>query len=841
MTPFSAKQLAAELQRLQRQIAELLGLSGNAINAGIVSQAIEQLQPLQLAVSWDEDIQRLQVTSGSVLFEDGSAATLAGTVTDLPWPDAGLLFVTLLIEKQPVSVENKFKRVVELEAYPSSYLQLMTKAEYDAADKSHCVLLAVLTNTGSQRDIDQTGLYYGQNRKNAVVKDVEHRAASGKYTSAANPHGIGIDEIDVNGVTLLSQLFQTGYMVPKETEYGIPGKRVSFKLDHEISIDPIGRFVAAGHYYAVLQAMPTSKPHARNAVTGYEVAVTWIEGTSLIDFGFNDPGAVIVSVIQAADLELVPKRLQSTSLDFRGVVDGPVVSGGKVVAPDKSTCDLGKFDGLSLDIAVEVDNAGLIKTSPQVIEVATISDTKSMTADATSLDSYSQLAIGVVNSPMKSPVPNPDGSIVVTSTSFIGTRRLIYSISCTGNVEFLNLASPGWAGALVAEVTSEWTGYVKRNGQALASHYWRRSGSRVYIDVRAVRDGDMFMYVVDSFDSGRNVTGHIEVIGTAATPSGVAATASISLLTNALDSTDVITVSFGSATNYVKLVAGLNFSVGATVELTAMSICAALNNNVLFKRRAIASYANERVSITARRPGTDGNQYTLSATSETENKFDVDNFSGGSATYEESKYDVVGLGFKINQPIGNLPAGAKLRVYMTGNIKSDSDAKLYYLLDERSLENGPDHHFNVSTALVDELASSAWYNADKAFYAKISVSGIDVNGAQATETIELDDLSCYEPTFPQQQRSRFAFTKRAWKKIDRWIALDTKNVGSTKLVFMAGARNKGSARCKIANVDHAGSELAVFDARLLKPSTLNRNPVDQQATFIGSLALRSFK
>lgn len=840
MTPFSAKQLDVELQRLQKRIAELLGLSGNAINAGIVSQAIEKLQPLQLAVSWDAEIQRLQVTRGSVLFEDGSAATLSGTVTDLPWPDASLLFVVLLIETKPVTVENKFKRTVELESYPGSYLQLMTKTEYDAADRSHCVLLAVLTNNGAQRDVDQTSLYYEQNRKNAVVRDVAHRASAGKYTSPANPHGIGIDEIDVNGVTLLSQLFQTGYMVPKETEYGIPGKRVSFKLDHEISIDPIGRFVEAGHYYAVLQAMPTSKPHVRNAVTGYEVAA-WIEGTSLIDFGFTDPGAVIVELVQAIDLELVPKRLQSTALEFRGVLEGPVVSGGKVVAPDKSTCDLGKFDGLSLDIAIEVDSAGLLKTSPQVIEVATISDTKSMTADAVTLDSYSQLAIGVVDSQMRSPIPQPDGSISVASAEFIGTRRLIYSISCDGNVEFLNLTSPGWTGALVASVTSEWTGYVKRNSEVLASHYWRRSGSSIYVDSRAVRDGDVFVYVVDAFDSGRNLTGHVEVVGTAPTPNGVAATASISLLTNALDSSDVITVAFGSSTNYVKLAAGINFSVGLTIEATAMSISAALNNNALFKRRAVASYANERVSITAKRLGVEGNQYTLSATSETENKFDVDNFSGGSATYEESKYDVVGLGFKINQPMGTLPPGAKLRVYMTNNVKSDSDAKQYYLLAERSIENGPDHSFNVSTAMVDELATAAWYDVDKAFYAKISVSGVDVNGAQATETIELNDLSCYEPTFPRQQRSRFAFTKRAWKKIERWIALDTKNVGSTKLVFMAGARNKGSVRCKIASVDHAGSELAVFDARLLKPSTLNRNPVDQQATFIGALALRSFK
>jgi hypothetical protein len=235
-----------------------------------------------------------------------------------------------------------------------------------------------------------------------------------------------------------------------------------------------------------------------------------------------------------------------------------------------------------------------------------------------------------------------------------------------------------------------------------------------------------------------------------------------------------------------------------------------------------------------------GNQYTLSATSESDNKFDVENFSGGSATYEESKYDVVGLKLKINQPAGKLPDGTKLRVYMTDNIKSDDDAKRYYLMDERNVENGPDHFINVTTAVVDELGTDVWYDADKAFYAKISISGTDVNGAQATETIELDDLSCYEPVFPREERSRFTFTKRAWRKIDRWIALDVKNVGSSKLVFMAGARNKGSTRCKIAAVDHTGAVAAVTDARLLKPSTLNRNPIDQQAALIGGLALRSF-
>lgn len=840
MTPFSSKLLAADLSRLQLRIAELLGLSGNEINAGIVSQSIERLQPLQLAASWNETTQRLQVTSGSALFADGSAATLSGDVTDLPWPEDSKLFMVLLIETSSVQVLNKFNRSVELESYPTSYLQLMTLAEYDAADKTHCVLLAVLTNNGAQRDIDQTGLYYKLNRLNSVIKDVAHRAQAGKHVSDANAHGIAIDDVDINGVTLLSQLFQTGYIVPKETEYGIPGKRISFKLDHEISIDPIGRHVKPGHYYAVLQAMPTSKPLVRRATNGYEIGATWIEGTALLDFGETDPGSVIVDFVSVSDLELVTKRTQSAALDFKGAVIGPVVSGGRVVESERMTCDLGKFDGLSLDVAVEVDSAGVLKTSPQVIEVAAINDVKSMTVDATKLDNYSQLAIGVVDSPMCSPIPNPDGAISVVSTNFIGTRRVMYAYSVEGSSQELALFELPWGGAYVALVMSSWTGHVKRNGQVLAEHYWRRYDLSLYVDSRAVRAGDVFTYECDAFDSGRNLSGYVEIVGTAPTPSGIAATASISLLTNELDSNDVITVSFGSATNYVKLVAGVNFNVGSNIEATAASIAHALNTNVLFKRRAVASFANERVSITASRLGTDGNQYALSATSESDNKFDVENFSGGSATYEESKYDVVGLKLKINQPAGKLPDGTKLRVYMTDNIKSDDDAKRYYLMDERNVENGPDHFINVTTAVVDELGTDVWYDADKAFYAKISISGTDVNGAQATETIELDDLSCYEPVFPREERSRFTFTKRAWRKIDRWIALDVKNVGSTKLVFMAGARNKGSTRCKIAAVDHTGAVAAVTDARLLKPSTLNRNPIDQQAALIGGLALRSF-
>lgn len=840
MTPFSSKLLTADLNRLQLRIAELLGLSGDSVNPGIVSQSIERLQPLQLAVSWNETTQRLQVTSGAALFADGSAATLSGDVTDLPWPDDSKLFMVLLIEVNNVQAMNKFNRPVELETYPTSYLQLMTPAEYDATDKTHCVLLAVLTNTGAQRDIDQTELYYKLNRLNSVIKDVTHRAQAGKHVSDANAHGIAIDDVDINGVTLLLQLFQTGYIVPTETDYGIPGKRVSFKLDHEISIDPIGRYVSPGHYYALLQAMPTSKPLVRRVVTGYEVEATWIEGTALLDFGETDPGSVVVDFVAVSDLELVMKRVQSAALDFKGAVIGPVVSSGRVVESERATCDLGKFDGLSLDVAVEVDSTGALKTSPQIIEVVAINDAKSMTADPTKLDNYSQLAIGVVDSPMSSPIPNPDGSISVISTNFIGTRRVMYSYAVEGSAQELALFELPWGGAYIALVMSSWTGHVKRNGQVLADHYWRRYDLSLYVDSRAVRAGDVFTYECDAFDSGRNLSGYLEIIGTAPTPTGIAATASISLLTNDLDVSDVITVSFGSATNYVKLVPGVNFNVGSNVEATASSIAHALNTNMLFKRRAVASSANERVSITATRLGTDGNQYTLSATSESDNKFDVENFSGGSATYEESKYDVVGLKLKINQPAGKLPDGTKLRVYMTNNIKNDSDAKLYYLMDERNVENGPDHYINVTTAVVDEAGTEAWYDADKAFYAKISISGTDVNGAQATETIELNDLSCYEPTFPRQERSRFAFTKRAWRKIDRWIALDVKNAGSTKLVFMAGARNKGSARCKIASVDHAGDVASVTDARLLKPSTLNRNPIDQQAALIGGLALRSF-
>jgi hypothetical protein len=837
---FSEALLSSDLQGLQTAISKLLGLSGNMIISGIISQVSETLEPSQLAVTWDATQERLHITTGTALFPDGSAATLSGDITDLQWPDNDKLFLVLTIESISATTTNKFNRTVELERYPTSYVELMTSVEYDARNVEHSILLAVLTKSDTQRDIDQTALYYSQNRPNAAIADVEHRAAKGKYTNAANAHGISIDDLSVNGVTLLAQLFPTGYVVPSESDYGIPGRRTAYQLDYEISIDPIGRFVAPGRYYAILPAIPTAKPLVQATDTGYEVAADWVDGTTLMDFGFSHPGPVTVTLTHSNDLEIVPKRMFSAVIDFRAVTEGPVIAGGRVVEPEAQSCDLGKFAGLSLDIAVEVDSTGVLKTAPQLIEVASLADTSAMTVDATSLDVYSQIALGVVNSPMKKQIRNPSGSIMILDKNFIGTRRLIYTLASTGDEAILMLQAH-WAGAYYALVQSEWDGIVRRNGQILGSHYWRRHDNFVFIDARAVRDGDVFTYVVDPFESGRNSKGYIEVIGTGAVPSGMAATASIDLLSNALDASDEITVSFGSATNYVSLAAGVDFNVGQTTENTAFSLAVALNNNPLFQRRAIASSVAERVSITVNKLGVEGNTYSLSATSVASNKFDVTNFAGGSATYAESEYDAVNMYFKINQPQGTLPNGTKLRMYMTKSIRNDSDAKQYFLIEERDVMDGPDHYCKISTAIIDNMSTDPGYDEDKAFYVKLQIAGIDATGAQATESIELNDLSCYEPANPEKERSSFAFTSRAWRKLTRWVVLDSKNVGNTRLAIMAGARNRGSARCKIANVEHNGTVSAITDARMLKPSTLNRGPVDQQAGLIGGLALRNFQ
>lgn len=840
MKQFSHASLQHAIDALDKSIASLLGLSGDEVGYGIVSLAIESKQPVNLAVSWSEDLQRLSISSGTAVFKNGGAATLDNSINDLPWPDLAKLYVVLAINQVDSTVLNKFKRSVVLEGYPESYVALFTPDEYEVLDQNKVVLIGVLTRSSNQSDIDATAIYTAENRPTATVLDVDHRYKRGKNFNHSNAHGLEIDDLNVNGLTLLTQLFTSGYMVPVESDFAIPGRREAIKIDHAISIDSIGRLVEPGHYYFVLPGIPVAKPLAQSTETGYEIEIAWTQSKPIIDFGLTHPGEVIITWVRVKDLEISTRSFYSSTLEFKSIVDGPVVSDGMIVEAESTDIDLGKFDGVSINMSVEIDKNGVLQSAPRLIDTAVIASKKNMESSAVELEEYSQLSVAVVNSPNKKVFRNPDGSIDVLSTDFIGTRRLTYTVIGAPISEMLVLMPTPWSGSHIASVTG-WHGRVMRDGQALNDRYWRRHGNNIYIEDRAIRPGSVFTYEANEFETNRFKRGFKEAVGTKLPPTGIAATASIELLSNSLSAGDIIYVRFDANSNPVQIEAGVDYAVGMNTSVTASNIVAKLNSNTLFYRRAVASSSGSLIVITARVLGTNGNNYSLSAYSTgSSNKFDVVDFDGGGS-YKENKYDLVGLDFNLYQPQGVLPPGSKIRVYVTNVINDEKAALIYYKLIDLDVAGNPKHRIAVTPALVDSIDESVTYDLNKTFYAKIQIAGTDVNGSQATEIIELDDLNCFEPEDPMIEYSEFKSTGKAWRNITRWTLLDSKNEADTKVVFTANALNRGGSSCKLADIDHRGSVRSVSDNRLLKPSTLTSIPQDQRSALIGGLALKAFK
>lgn len=839
MRHVSPELLDQQIQALRKGMARLVSYSGNALTSGIVSNVLEAIVPTNFNVTWNTDTQRLTITSGTVVVPSGSAVTLPNTLSDLTWPNYEYVFVVAIAGSSASTTTDWFGRTQTSIVQGTSTITLLDEVAYEAADKDNLVLLGVLVKSELESgeydyEVDTSSLFFSQNRPTFSIADVYHRSLASSYASQFNPHGLQVSDLALNGLTLLHQTCSTGYINPPSEQFGIPGALNKETLSSFLQ-DPLGKIVAPLCYYLMLPSVPVTTPVVVDSQTGYTIPSTWLPGTPYIQFGESRPNPLTITWYNVSDLEVLPKSFYGDQIDVRAVVTGPVVADGNVITPSASTFDLGAYKGLSLDLSLGMNGSAANIISPPILDSAALATQTSMSIPAITLTSTSQLAFALTSSPNKNWIQPPTGSIAVTSTSFIGTYQLLYTIVNAATSQTLTFVAAPYA--YVATLTPS-AGSLYRDGNIVPAAYWNIVGNSIYLDNRAWRATSVFTYQSTALESNRFVNEFVATTGTNATPSGIAASASIDLLSNNLNANDSIRVTFESGNQSVKLSAVTNFAVGANTTITATNIASALNTNALFHRRAIASSSGALISITSLILGTAGNAYALEATSgDGTNKFDVSSFSGGGA-YQQNANDLVGLAFTLNQPNSDLPTGSLARVYITNEISSATTT--YYKLLDIPLTGANSYDVVVTSAVVSSIDQNTIYDTSTKLALTLQISGTDSGGTQVTETIAISDIDCFEPANPKTYRSGLVFSQNVYSKLSSWTVSNSSNIGSTNLVVLASPSGSDPGIVDIAEVSYYGSTTAVVDSRVLAPATINEVAIDQSTALLGGIALRSF-
>ena len=802
---------------------------------GIVSDSVEAVSQNKLAVSFNEQFQRLQVTPGTFVTPAGQVFTVPSQVSDLLWPETHLLYVVLYSGMTGSNAVDAYGDETLARTVPSYYLAVLTHDDLKTLG-SAAVVIAVLRRSVEIDEVDVTNIVLPQNRHVFSIYDLEHEAQGKEVGDPRNPHGLGLDQVRIGGVSLLRQMHPYGFIVAKDSEAaGVPGTFVAKTIEDQAQVDPVGRVVLPGHFYIVLDAYPTQMPKVVSTTTEAEIKFTWKPGTNVFDFGTTDPGSIRIEYFQVKDAEISSREV-SQVVEFKPASEGAVISDGSIVYPEPGRVDVSAYAGLALDIDVLADANGGYTLVPEMVGSIRPAQAKSpTTALPYTLQSVSQLAFGVVGSGLAGRVQPPMGRLDVTGLGFSGRYRFMYTVSVPAVTETLSFVSTGF-GSWSAQVQLP-GGTLLRGRKVVNPRYYNIVDGVMYLETRAYDAKSVFTYTIPAEESKRFIRGYTEATGTNEKPSGLAAKGSIHIFAP-LSVGDAVVVQFDTVNPIVRKVFGTDFT-GADLDETAVSLAAALNSDALFRIKALAYATENTVVVTAKALGSEGNSYIVTVDASTAStKFAVYPMTGGSS-YKPTIQDVTGCVLRLRQPNQGFPAGSKLRVYMTNDLDQGGDEKLYYHVNDVGLVSGA-HVYDLALTqpVTDGINTNAvGYDLGGQFNATVVVQGQDGNGGTVTDTVVLADNTIFE-TNAFGDPLQFVTTQGAYASVTSVVVTEAANIGAVRIVVLGQALSRNSSKSRVAEIATSREGVtAVRDTRIMHPASLTSNPVTQSAALYFGLSL----
>lgn len=832
MTPFSSANLQDQLDAINSAVTKFLDIALMS-GYGIVSANNESVAPENIKVVVDAETGKLEVTPGLFVTPSGQVGEVTGVIDDLIWPDTQIMYVVLYSTTTEIRAVSEYEEDVVAMTDTAFSVAVLDRAGLTTLGDSG-VVIAVLRRSAELDEVDLTSLSYPENRPTASVTDNIHRSRTRYAPTTTNVHGIGIDQVAANGMSLLRQIHNIGFLaMPAGNVYGIPGKLVSVVVAGQAQQSAIGRYVAPGLFYYAMSAYPVARPKV--VKDGVDIDFSWVPGTNILNFGLTDPETFLLSFFRVTDLEIQGGDA-GTITRFTGTDEAVCVSDGMLVTPADGSVDFSKYKGLALNVDVLVDAEGHYGTVPDVIGYVKPSVSKNVQASfPMTLPEPSQLGFAVVGAGLDGPVLPPSGRMQAVSKDVVGKYRFMYTLVTPATTTDLMFMPTGFGSYLA--LVGDTPGRLLRDGRLVRSGYYNIINGYLYLEARAYIPGASYVFETAAFESRRFQRGYLEVVGTRKAPAGIAATASLRLNAPTTPG-DSVTLQFGSGNPAVIKTHGVDFS-GTDVPSCLASLSAAFAADALFAEKATASVSGNLLVLSATTAGTPGNAYSISvAGTELSSKFSVSQFTGG-ASYSASPQDLIGAGLEIQQPFQELPNGTLLRVYVTGDLSQGAESTKYKRLVDIPLEAGT-HRYAVAVdaAVAAGMSDTVDYDVDAQFQAQLRVQGVDPNGVAVADTITLAECNIAE-TAEFGSSLQLQTTKAVYATVNGIVLASNANTGTAKIVFLTQALSRNSSRTRVAEaILDRERVLQVKDARVLAPATLSRTADIQGDALMFRLALR---
>lgn len=780
MTATTRESLASFSEAMFAAIDKMSAVSSDA-GFGIVGDSGTQLN-----VTVAQALSCMQITPGSFITPDGTICNVTELVTGLfphSWkPGSTGVVLGTYTTSTNTSTDEYGREIVESNQVGTVCMCVPMDDYGDNISTWYpkSVVLAVYAIVEGAIDLDGTAALVPNTRKVAGSVDRKHRSLGyTDFASKKNVHGTQVDDIYASESSLLRQLIHGGFILGgKVDSQGTPGSFQETEIPKEAwRIDYLGSVTGMpGQYYALLPMTPTAFGTAVDATyMDVPADVSWIEKQNIVVT--DTPAHVVIRYLAMPDFDLAAPVI-SSSVNLNNNTTKIAASQGKLLHKQSTSrrisAGLDPYKDLTLDrVSVHVNKAGTAVLCPQVVESAVVSASLAGSAltSKTTLPSPSQVTFAVRGAGLASAQEPPAGAIRVKGSRFIGTSNLTFTVSNEEERTSLS-ATVGNTVILQASTPLHPCGSLQLDGLDVPSARWRRVDDyTVAMIPLAYSSAGAYEWVLPAGESPRWVGRSIQAVGTATAPAVAKATGWVQLTALPVEG-DTLTVT--TTENEATLTCGTDWVNKTDVRSTAQAIVTALAKSEVAPDVAFAVIVDGTkvfIRCLSRSLSPTSNNWTIDVSG---SSMVAKSFYGGGP-YSPHATDLQGLNVAVLYQQTPYIKKPKINVYVTKSIVDDSTAteknkfhKLYSFdaSDKRTVWRS--HTMTRADLIMSDYDDRDGYDITTMFNMGITVTGYDAAGGTLSESITIDDVDTWNPTYGYSDQCMKS-TTNVFSSITSWI------------------------------------------------------------------------
>lgn len=769
--------LYAKLNRTLDTVAATIGYDGY----GILGDTSTQLRA--------KIAQRgtyFQVSPGKFVTPSGMMGSLSEAAAGLfphSWEPGSQGVILAHCVQETITGTDKYGREVPTGTNVKSTCTCISLDDYgDNADVWYptSVVLGVYSILEGVLTLDETQAVVKGTRRAAGAADRHHKDQGyPTYSTDLNAHGTQLDELYSGSMSLLKQMFDDGFILNGRTQQqNISGTATEVEITAASwRIDYLGNVTGVpGTWYAVLPSTPIVMSAIVDAtyitVPAY---AQWLEKTNVVTT--DTPKNIVVKYTFLPDFDSA-SPITTSAIRVHTNSTKIAVSGGKIVqqqSPSILTRGLDSYGKLTIDqVDAFISSAGSLITAPEVLETASVTSALSGTSltTKTTFATPSQVSFAVRSDMFETAQEPPRGSLKVTSTRFIGTSNLTFTVS--NDEESVDLsASVGNTVILTSTKPLHPCGYLKAGDSQVQQQNWRRIDDyTVAILPKAHKESTQYTWILPAGESPRWLGRSIKASGSTATP-GVQRGFGYIKISTIPEAGDSVTAIFGDYQETFTY-GESSWASGETIKAVAYNLAAAISKSSLTNVSTLSMFTEGGayfLRTASAATTTDVNAWTLESTGsalQTKSPY-------GAGPYVPTSQDLIGMGISVIYQQNPYVQRPRINIYATKALSTSNTAteqgKFWKILEIDASDKKTvwrSHTMSRNDLVLADYGDRTGYNLGEKFSLNITVSGYDVAGAQITDSVTFDDVDAWSPPNSYSDLG-FKSTAKVFTSLVSWV------------------------------------------------------------------------